>query len=747
MIRRGKEYMSKEVTDEKLKDNIEKFVDSVVEVTRDIGGRVSDEVINTLSPKLLKYIYKKISDNLKMKRTVKGCMGLFLQEDESTLKNLCKIVKKEEAKTFFMDNNFEGFKSLIIKDKNLKEFQDELEPLFQDIREIVFQSCTVNEQNWSNRKVMDTIAADTKETREKVNDIKNLIMTNTPSLDRYVLVSQSKQSQDISISNPWIDLLNLCESKQVADNNGKTKYGILEGRENLKKEIAKYIEGNGDWISICWLIGPAGAGKTHIGWDIACNNNLGKETKIPCEKVYYFDRETLLGLKDILENSKDCISVSKSTLFIIDYVYEHSSTIKKFEETLENSRFSECRVAILYIERDSKLGKDGYFSSGKKFYINTNMTSPNNNIFMLSDQELEKIMAQKLGSAYEQPEIKNKCRQCVTEILPKVDPIHKRPIFVTFLAELLRDEGSMFFPDSIESIDSLLERYWGKRREKFFRHLDMSEEEKERITKAAEDFPKMILICATALGSVISIRKVYNNGEDATYDILIKKSDEADEKKYGSIIKLLKEAMNSMPEEFVQPHLITYLEEFCTTHSKVKEQNTIIDIEADRDLLTEWLLHKEYKKYQEWGDKPLLNLIHELKNCKCTGLTPLIYRGVSDFEELVYLVPYLFDDNIGNQSDVGELYKIIRIIFKWELERKKEGQEEETIKLRIEDTMKGLVEQINAMKVTDIDIQLEELISKDEELSEYYSAFETSVCYGFIIRSMGNEMPRLKNMY
>lgn len=737
--------MSKEVMYEKLKDNIEKFVDSVIEVTRDIGGRVSDEVINTLSPKLVELILKKISDNLKMKQTVKGCMGLFLQEDESTLKNLCRIVKKKEAKTFFMDNNFEEFKSLIIKDSNLKEFQDELELLFQDIRKIVFQSCTVSEQNWSNRKVIDTIA-------EKVNDIKNLIMTNTSSLDRYVLVSQSKKSQDISISNPWIDLLNLCESKQVADNNGKTKYGILEGRENLKKEIAKYIEGNGDWISICWLIGPAGAGKTHIGWDIACNNNRGKETKIPCEKIYYFDRETLLELKDILKNSKDCICVSKSTLFIIDYVYEHSSTIKNFEKTLENSRFSECRVAILYIERDSKLGKDGYFSSGKKFYVNTDITSPNNNIFMLSDQELEKIMAQKLGSAYEQPEIKNKCRQCVTEILPKVDPIHKRPIFVTFLAELLRDEDSMFFLDNIESIDSLMERYWGKRREKFFRHIDMSEEEKERITKAAEDFPKIILICATALGRAISIRKLYNNGEDATYDILIKKSekseksDEVDEKKYGSIIKLLKEAMNGMPEEFVQTHLITYLEEFCTTHSKVKEQNTIIDIEADRDLLTEWLLHKEYKKYQEWGNKPLLNLINELKNCKCTGLTPLIYRGVSDFEELVYLVPYLLDDNIGNQSDLSELYEIIRIIFKWELERKREGQEEETIKLRIQDTMKRLGEQIKEMGVTNIDTKLEELISKDEALSKYYSAFETSVCYGFIIRSMGNEVPRLKNM-
>ena len=32
--------MSKEVMDQ----NIEKFVDSVIEVTRDIGGRVSDEV-------------------------------------------------------------------------------------------------------------------------------------------------------------------------------------------------------------------------------------------------------------------------------------------------------------------------------------------------------------------------------------------------------------------------------------------------------------------------------------------------------------------------------------------------------------------------------------------------------------------------------------------------------------------------------------------------------------------------------
>lgn len=736
--------MSKEVTDEKLKDNIEKFVDSVVEVTRDIGERFSDEMIN-LSPKLLKYIYKKIYDNLKMKRTVKGCMRLFLQEDESALKNLCRIVKKKEAKTFFMDNNFEGFKSLIIKDEDLKEFQDELELLFQDIRKIVFQSCTVSEQNWSNRKVMDSIAADSKATRETVNDIKNVII-NAPFLGRYVLVSQSKKSQDISITNPWIDLLNLCESKQVADNNGKTKYGILEGRDNLKKEIAKYIELNEEWISICWLIGPAGAGKTHIGWDIACNNNRKKEAQIPCEKIYYFDRETLLELKNILENSKDCISVSKSTLFIIDYVYEHSTTIEKFKETLENSRLSECRVAILYIERDSKLGRDGYFPSGKKFYINTDITSPNNNIFILSDQELEKIMAQKLGSAYEQPEMKNKCRQCVTEILPKVDPIHKRPIFVTFLAELLRDEGSMFSPDSIESIDSLMERYWGKRREKFFRHKDMSEAEKEEMTKTAEDFPKMILICATALGSAISIRKLYNNGENATYDILIKKSNEADEKKYGSVIKLLKEAMNGMPEQFVQTHLITYLEEFCTTHSKVKEQNTIIDIEADRDLLTEWLLYKEYKKYQEWGNKLLLNLIHELKNCKCTGLTPLIYRGVSDFEELVYLVPYLLDDNIDNQLDVRELYKIIRIIFKWELERKKEGQKEETIKLRIQDTMKRLGEQIKVMEVTDIDTQLVELISKDEELSKYYSDFETSVCYEFII-SMCNEVPRLKNIY
>lgn len=754
---------------QKPNKNIEAFAKSVAEAAKDIakdmGGTIVEEVIG-LASTIAKKIYEKCSYNYQVNQTVKAHTSIFFQEDKQILRDLCAIVKKKEAKSFFLDDNFGEFRKLIIENENLKKFEDELEPLFKDIREIVFLALPNNEALWSIKKKVDDDAAKNESFREKViehldtnptskdttvmNIIKNINLLSSPeNAGRYIL-AESNKSHNISKSTSWDGLLNQCKREQQSDSDGKTKYGILEGREKLKKEIAEYIESNEEWLSICCLIGPAGAGKTHIGWDIACNNNHSEKAQIPCENIFYFDREALSKLKQIMEssnedeNSDDYIKVTESALFIIDYVYEHVSTIKGFEELLKKRRPCQCKVAILYIERDSKWGSGEGISPGKKFYINTDSSHPNNNI--LTNGELERIMAQKLGSAYERLEIQNKCRQCVTDVLPKVDPVHRRPIFVTFLAEILRDEESKFSPESIRSLDSLMERYWGKRREKFFRHKEMTPEDKAKITQAAESFPKMILICVAALGRDIKIKKSYYE-KNISYDIMINRSktsdekDSSDEKDYSSVISFLKKDIESMPEQFVKDDLITYLEEFCTTHSRVEEQNTTIVIKAEKDLLTEWLLYKEYKKDQEWGERnsALLNLIQRLKECKCTGLIPLIYRGALDFDELLHLMPYMLDD-VAEEFDLNKLYEIIRFLFIWELERKKRGILEDAIKIRIENTMKEMEGQIK--KNTSKDLLY--LISNDAELSGYFNDFETSICYGVILSMI--EIPSLKTI-
>lgn len=485
-------------------------------------------------------------------------------------------------------------------------------------------------------------------------------------------------------------LLSDLERHQRSGKEGGTKYKKLEGRDELKEKIAEYIDTAEKGICSCWLIGPAGAGKTHIGWDIACNSIYNGEEEFPCKFIYYFDGDALSKLRNILDNSTKSIRVYGSTLFIIDYVYEYIDTIKELKKRLEVCGNINEKIAILYMERDSQMDEYGELSVGKKFYVN--MGKEDENDYMIKDHELEKIMANILGKRYEKKEIREICQICVKQLIEKIDPIHRRPLFITILAHLIENEGNTFDPTHIKSIDALMERYWRSRRDKFSSKYRIASEEELEIKRRCEFFPMMIMICVSVLKHTIKITKSRN--ANCLYDIAIEKDRYVDGG-YKALSDFLQDKICDMPHQFVADYFIPYLNEFCFGETNIIDRDEI-EINAGPDLFSEWIIHKETEKWIKYGitqDNWLRVLTKVLYQHYYKLFLTLIYRGVTDFPDIAFLAAYVFGFGAIEEEETLDAFCLaVPIFFKWELDSIKKQVSESEREMGLEKMFKEISE-------------------------------------------------------
>lgn len=516
-------------------------------------------------------------------------------------------------------------------------------------------------------------------------------ITVTVDKRKYLLSFNNDVLQKLQdLNDPYEVLLSVLERHQQSGKEGGTKYKKLEGRDALKEKIAEYIDTAEKGICSCWLIGPAGAGKTHIGWDIACNSIYNGEEKFPCKYIYYFDGDALSTLRNILDNSPESIKVYGSTLFIIDYVYEYIDTIKELKKRLEVCGNINEKIAILYIERDSQMDEYGELSVGKKFYVN--MGKEDENDYMIKDHELEKIMANILGKRYEKKEIREICQICVKQVIEKIDPIHRRPLFITILAHLIENEGDTFDPTHIKSIDALMERYWRSRRDKFSRKYGITSEEELEIKRRCEFFPMMIMICVSVLKHTIKITKSGNT--NCLYDIAVE-NDRYVDGGYQAVSDFLQGKIRNMPHQFVADYFIPYLNEFCFGETNIIDRDEI-EINAGPDLFSEWIMHKEIEKWIKFGitqDNWLRALTKVLQQHYYILFLTLIYRGVTDFPDIAFLAAYVFGFGAIEEEETLDAFCLaVPIFFKWELDSIKKQVSEKEREMGLEKMFKEISE-------------------------------------------------------
>ena len=603
--------------------------------------------------------------------------------DSDIYLKLRTIIKKKEFVQFIYDNKISGIEQCIPNDEKLLGI---IKRLFPEIRGILVEQMNVDEKslftaksairiesNMATKSDMAEIKSDMAGIKSDMGEIK-LNMSNE-------LFRERKADESRSPKKPFPELLDDCYQRQK---KGKNQYGRLVGRSDIKSDISKCINKcTNEEIPFIWMIGPAGAGKTHIGWDIACNNDEEQDNKISCEKIYYFNKQDLLTLKSILEYTPESIKIESSILFICDYVYDHSESIRDFLKILKE-RKGENKIAVIFIERDSKMASEG-LPKGEQFYINRGEGT-----YTLSKDELKMIMKHKLKGKYEEA----MCSRCVNQVIKKIDKNYQRPIFVTLFAEILEGMGQAaikeFNPQEINNIDDLLKSYWTNKYIKFLNKYEPENNEERKDIEQFEKFPKMLLLCATVLEC--DIRIVRNRNSELQYEIRISKTKGND---YCGLIEFLTKELKEVPEHFLKEGFISYIEEFC--EAQIVRRDIEIIIKPALDLVSEWIIHKEIKEWLGWGNNKswLPQLVFYFRQYQAPGFLPLIYRGITDFSNIIELSFYVLETPGTDSLSTDDFCELIVSIFKYEQIYRLDGTEFLEIKLNEFNKISELIDVCN----------------------------------------------------
>ena len=595
--------------------------------------------------------------------------------DSDIYLKLRTIIKKKEFAQFIYDNKISGIEQCIPNDEKLLGI---IKRLFPEIREIL-----VEQMNGSEKSIF--IAKGIIRTESNTAEIKSDMATKSDVAairsDIAKLRGRKEKLMEADKAEMFPELLDDCYQRQK---KGKNRYGRLVGRSDIKSDISKYInECTNEEIPFIWMIGPAGAGKTHIGWDIACNNSEEQDNKISCEKIYYFNKKDLLTLKSILEYKSESIKIESSILFICDYVYDHSESIRHFLEILKE-RKGENKIAVIFIERDSRMASEG-LPRGEQFYINRGEGT-----YTLSKDELKMIMEHKLKGKYEEA----MCSRCVNQVIDKIDENYQRPIFVTLFAEILEGMGQAaikeFNPQEINNIDDLLESYWENRYIKFLNKYEPENNEERKDIEQFKKFPKMLLLCATVLEC--DIRIVRNRNSELQYEIRISKTKGND---YCGLIEFLTKELKEVPEHFLKEGFISYIEEFC--EAQIVRRDIEIIIKPALDLVSEWIIHKEIIEWLGWGNNKswLPKLVSYFRQYQAPGFLPLIYRGITDFSNIIELAFYVLETPGTDSLSTDDFCELIVSIFKYEQIYRLDGTEFLEIKLNEFNKISELIDVCN----------------------------------------------------
>lgn len=427
------------------------------------------------------------------------------------------------------------------------------------------------------------------------------------------------------------------------------RYRQLIGRDKLIGDIKSWLNRkNEGYITYCSLIGPGGAGKTHIGMEVA-------KEKICGFQPYYFEKDNFSELKKILEEHSNEVIFKENTLLVLDYVYEQIEVIQQLLEILKKTEFA-FKVAIMFIERDSTMEYiRKILPSSLKFFVNVNpdTDTEGENVYWLSDEDLRSIMFQMLSEVVKEKESTDKLElvlaTCVNQLNTHIDPVYRRPIFMIFLAEMYENacQNNRTFEIDMQSMDMLLEKYWVWKTDCRFRDIckdQWGEDEIARIKLSCEEFSKVLLVCASILGrNILLVRK--SDGIPA-YEIGIERAMEG-QRKY--LIPLLEKYMNKIPESFIQSDEFTeYMEKLCKTQffTPMGLGSPTIIIRPEKDILAEWLIYREIICNEPFGMKNswLRELVPVLREYAMQGYIALVYRGTIDFPIIVQTLKWIEED-------------------------------------------------------------------------------------------------------
>lgn len=434
-------------------------------------------------------------------------------------------------------------------------------------------------------------------------------------------------------TNKFLNLLNSVEKDRK-----RKRYRKLIGRESLINDIRIWLDsiekGN---ISFASLIGPGGAGKTHIGWEIAKEPICGF-------RPYYFEKESFLKLKEVMDRYYEDIVISENILFILDYVYERIDIIQELVNHLQNIR-CDYKIAVIFIERDTTMEYlRNILPGSKKFFINA---AEIDSSYWLNDESLKEIMRQLISrneqTEKEKNQIEEFCRKRVIQLTEFIDKRSKRPIFLTFIADIYEEEilNNRDVEVDIDSLDSVMEKYWNWKTEIRLSGDYLSKRTQEEIIEIknwCEAFSKILLVCASILGhDILIMRKL-----DGEFPLVIE-IERALRNQKVYIIPFMEKFMKKIPIDFLKSQdFIGYMEKLCKTHMFVPKEfdYPVMIIRPEKDILVEWIIYKEYSmKYSEslW----LRELISLLRNYASKGLIALVYRGSLDFPAIVDILKWI----------------------------------------------------------------------------------------------------------
>lgn len=427
------------------------------------------------------------------------------------------------------------------------------------------------------------------------------------------------------------------------------RYSKLIGRDKLIGDIKSWLNReNEEYIAYCSLIGPGGAGKTHIGMEVA-------REKICGFQPYYLEKDNFSELRKILEEHSNEIIFKENTLLVLDYVYEQIEVIQQLLEILKKTEFG-FRIAIMFIERDSTMEYvRKILPSSLKFFVNANPdeNTQGDNVYWLSDEDLRSIMFQMISAAVKEKESGDKLElvlaNCVNQLNKHIDPVYRRPIFMVFLAEMYENacQNNRTFEMDMQSMDMLLEKYWVWKTDCRFMDIckdQWGEDEIARIKLSCVEFSKVLLVCASILGrNILLVRK--SDGIPA-YEIGIERAMEG-QRKY--LIPLLEKYMNKIPEFFIRSDGFTeYMEKLCKTQffTPMGLERPTISIRPEKDILAEWLIYREITYNEPFGMKNswLRELVPVMREYAMQGYIALVYRGTIDFPVIVQTLKWIEED-------------------------------------------------------------------------------------------------------
>lgn len=607
--------------------------------------KTSDKLINNL---INDFISKNFINNSSDKKEIKQ----YIQEIVKEMGKDC--LNFDELNNIEFCNQFREKLNIFnedISDENIIIF-------FNDVKKIIYMKLPSNVRDSINRNSLLKHDENTNMMYNKISQALKEIKTDIVGIEKLSFdpnfIDKLKQGSyivkisDVIVEESFDDFLD--KIKKV---NNERNYKELIGRKNLLDDIEKWINGNKNQdIMFCSLIGPGGAGKTHIALEIMKKGMCGFQP-------YYFEKKDFNKLKNYTTKWEE-ININMDTMFILDYVYEQINIIENFIYALKTKKLSH-KVIVMFIERDSTMECVRHIiPQSKKFYINSNKKSETNNSkYYITDDDLKIIMKNSLDLSVKfHRGIDDIIDTCVKQLVENIDPSYKRPIFIIFLAEICNDEiqNNCDFKMDINSIDTLLEKYWMWKTRIEFDDNQLKELDIEEVEFNCIIFAKILLICATVLGHKIILTK-YSN----IYKVDIEGS--VNYKK--EFINLIEKYMHNIDDKFLNSNaFVNYFEKICKTNLYVL-QNTIITIGPEKDILSEWLIYQEIKDANEIETKDWFkDLIITLMNFATAEYAALAYRGGLDFPQIIDLFRFSAEnatlDDIINKTK----YMILGLVKK-----------------------------------------------------------------------------------